>query len=280
MEPATNRIKRLLEILSSYSFTLYYIKGKDMVLNDFLSRQQGDRSDPHQIIPISFNMKEILKRNYQDVVKNTFMVQTRSQTKSKGVTTRDMVRPSNKKGIRKEVKPVVIDNTPIVIDLDAKLDLKSYTQNAVVTQQYDPTRPEVRKASSYSYPTTRPPPKPPDKVNNDTTSEMDIGTDPNLDFEETSPHQEGITTEMYESPDKSYIQEPQNLADKINTSNLVQKYLPKQVDIDKIWDVIKRKVLKGMYLPLTIKEIQTGYLTSPFFKDLYRYLAQNKLPNK
>ena len=32
MEPATNRIKRLLEILSSYSFNFYYIKGKDMIL--------------------------------------------------------------------------------------------------------------------------------------------------------------------------------------------------------------------------------------------------------
>ena len=38
-EPATNRIKRLLEVLSSYSFTLYYIKGKDMIISDFLSRQ-------------------------------------------------------------------------------------------------------------------------------------------------------------------------------------------------------------------------------------------------
>ena len=65
MGPATKRIKRLLEILNSYSFNLYYIKGKDMVLSDFLSRQQGDRSDPNQIIPISFNMKEILKGNYQ-----------------------------------------------------------------------------------------------------------------------------------------------------------------------------------------------------------------------
>ena len=33
-------------------------------------------------------------------------------------------------------------------------------------------------------------------------------------------------------------------------------------------------------MPLTIKEIQAGYLTSPFFKDLYRYLAQNILPHK
>ena len=39
VEPATARIKRLLEVLSSYSFTLYYIKGKDMILSDFLSRQ-------------------------------------------------------------------------------------------------------------------------------------------------------------------------------------------------------------------------------------------------
>ena len=36
-EPTTTRIKRLLELLSSYSFNLYYIKGKDMVLSD-LSR--------------------------------------------------------------------------------------------------------------------------------------------------------------------------------------------------------------------------------------------------
>ena len=35
-EPATSRIKRLLELITSYSFNLYYIKGKDMVLSDFL----------------------------------------------------------------------------------------------------------------------------------------------------------------------------------------------------------------------------------------------------
>ena len=65
MEPAINRIKRLLEVLSSYSFNLYYIKGKDMVLHDLLSRQMGDKSDPHQIIPISFNIKEVLLESCQ-----------------------------------------------------------------------------------------------------------------------------------------------------------------------------------------------------------------------
>ena len=56
MEPATTRIKRLLELISSYSFNLYYMKGKDMILSDFLSRQKNDDSNPHEIIPISFNM--------------------------------------------------------------------------------------------------------------------------------------------------------------------------------------------------------------------------------
>ena len=39
-------------------------------------------------------------------------------------------------------------------------------------------------------------------------------------------------------------------------------------------------MLKGTHLPLTIKEIQPGYLTSSFFKDLYRYLVQNVMPHK
>ena len=48
-EPATTRIKRLLELISSYSFNLYYIKGKDMILSDFLSRQKHDDSDPQKM---------------------------------------------------------------------------------------------------------------------------------------------------------------------------------------------------------------------------------------
>ena len=67
MEAATTKIKRLLEVLSSYSFNLYYIKGKDMILSDFLSRQKIDDSNPHKIIPISFNMRNILCDRYYNI---------------------------------------------------------------------------------------------------------------------------------------------------------------------------------------------------------------------
>ena len=55
--------------------------------------------------------------------------------------------------------------------------------------------------------------------------------------------------------------------------------MPKQTDIDKILEVIQRKVLKGTHLPVEVKEIQAGYLYNPYFKDLYLYLSQNKLPS-
>ena len=61
MELVTTRIKRLLELISSYSFNLYYMKGKDMALSDFLSQQSNDGSSPNEIIPISFNTYKIWK---------------------------------------------------------------------------------------------------------------------------------------------------------------------------------------------------------------------------
>ena len=66
-ESSTVTIKRLLELISSYSFNLYYIKGKDMVLSDFLSRQKHDDSNPHKIIPISFNMYQVLHEKYYNI---------------------------------------------------------------------------------------------------------------------------------------------------------------------------------------------------------------------
>ena len=59
----------------------------------------------------------------------------------------------------------------------------------------------------------------------------------------------------------------------------MQKSLPKQTDTDKILEIIKRKVLKGTFT-YNGKREQAGYLTSPYFKDLNLYLAQNKLPSK
>ena len=62
---------------------------------------------------------------------------------------------------------------------------------------------------------------------------LDTELDRNVDIEENSPFQKGIISETYERQDTSYIQEPYELKDLIDTTKLVQKFLPKQTDIDK-----------------------------------------------
>ena len=138
---------------------------------------------------------------------------------------------------------------------------------------------EARQVLIYPDPLLRLPPRLPDlKENRNGLMDLDMGI--YTDFVENSPFQEGIISESYEKPDRSYIKEPLELTDLLDTTKIIQKFFPKQVDIDKIVDVIQRKELKGTYLPLTIYKTQAAYLTSLYFKDLYLYLAQNKLPGK
>ena len=150
-----------------------------------------------------------------------------------------------------------------------------------IPQQIGP-KIQHRPTPSYHDPYTRPPPKLPDALDllDNQKDLLDNDSDRKVEIEENSPFQEGIILEIYERPDNSYVQEPQELTDLIDTTKLIHKYLPKQTDIDKILDIIKRNILKGMHLPLTIKEIQARYLTSPYFKDLYLFFSQNKLPSK
>ena len=54
--------------------------------------------------------------------------------------------------------------------------------------------------------------------------------------------------------------------------------MTKQADIDKFVKVFQRKVLIETHLPVEIKEIQARYLHSSYFRDIYIYLSQNKLP--
>ena len=77
----------------------------------------------------------------------------------------------------------------------------------------------------------------------------------------------------------NFFQNPKDLGDLVDKGNLIHNFLSEQTDIDKILEIIQRKVLKGTHLQVEIKEIQAGYLHSPYFKDLYQYLLQYKLPS-
>ena len=101
--PPTTRIMRLLEILSGYAFNLYFVKGKDMKLCDFLSRIDVDRGNPGEVIPISFNSFSMLNMIRKATLQQTnkLMVVTRSASKAVGTA------PPPVHGVKKHLDPNV-----------------------------------------------------------------------------------------------------------------------------------------------------------------------------
>ena len=101
--PATTRITRLLEILSGYAFNLYFVKGKDMKICDFLSRIDVDRGNPGEVIPISFNSFSMLNTMRKVTLQqaNKLLIATRSSTKAEGTT----LPPVH--GVQKHLDPAV-----------------------------------------------------------------------------------------------------------------------------------------------------------------------------
>ena len=86
-EPATTRIMRLLDRLSAYSFNLYYVKGRDMILSDYLSTHRQKDLDPSELIPISLCCLKTYRSiiNYR-IGEEIFCIKTRASAKASGET--------------------------------------------------------------------------------------------------------------------------------------------------------------------------------------------------
>ena len=80
-EPATTRIMRLLDRLAAYSFNLYYVKGRDMIMADYLSHHRTKDSDTSELIPISFCP---LTSYYKCLEENAYCIGTRASAKAAG----------------------------------------------------------------------------------------------------------------------------------------------------------------------------------------------------
>ena len=107
--PPTGRIGRLLFGLSQFTFHLYYVKGKDMILSDFLSRVAADGGDPMDLVPVAFNTFTILKERYSHMVEFKSMmaelgVMTRVQRAAAGIAAPPPVHGANK-GVDPNLKP-------------------------------------------------------------------------------------------------------------------------------------------------------------------------------
>ena len=94
-----------------------------MILSGFLSRQKNDNSNLHKIIPISFNMQNILYNRYYNIGERNeegkYLIQTRSQSKSHGITLPAVHRVD--KGINPSVKPEKQAMEPKIVTTGVKV---------------------------------------------------------------------------------------------------------------------------------------------------------------
>ena len=101
-EPPTLRLQKLVEHLMDYKFSIKFLKGKEMFVTDFLSRNpDNDTDSPNEIIPIAFILKDamtewdearpltkkrksLVSRHHCSKCEDSLFVMTRSMTKSQG----------------------------------------------------------------------------------------------------------------------------------------------------------------------------------------------------
>ena len=104
-----------------------------------------------------------------------------------------------------------------------QMECKSTAQ----TDIRQPIGPRIKTRQIPSYPDSilRPLPRLPDLKEN-RRDLSDLNMDRNIDLENSS-YQEGIISKTYKRPERSYFKEPSELKDLIDTTKLVQQFLPK-----------------------------------------------------
>ena len=276
-EPASPRIMRLLERLSTYSFNLYYVKGKDMIIADYLSRHRICDEDPNELIPISFCfLYDFLEKCDIDLIKT----ETNTNTQLNAMTTRSKTKQTN------AIKPPPVHggNKPLNPNLKPEHQYKPRPQQRQIQKRqiqtpliHTPTIPRQQTqiipynpVKSFSTEIT------PSLIGKYTNKLKTYNPQP-IQGIDTGENEEVLDPEIVLPSIQDFIT-PHALDKQINMKNTIQKFLPKQQDLDKILKQIDRKVLRDTRLPCTLKDLRAAYIQSPHFRDIYIYLLQNRLP--
>ena len=322
--PATDRIKKFLEGLTNYNARYYYLKGKHMLISDFLSRMSRDPHPVWNIIPVGFTPKEILLEKMKEEnnllkLTDTCMITTRSagqklpevhgankeldpnykpehQHKSKQKAT-NVQKPlglstTGPTPTQKQAKQILQRAKATLVKAAQRRKVDPADQDDHVEQAPAPTtkpsHPPTQQRPQTSQPslsTSMPTSAWTDKVRADkqpTTAKthiQDIVPQPSGLEQDLLPEIPEVEQE-HKLPDPKDFVVPPTLAEQVDQDEITAKYLPKQVDLDKVVKQVQQKLLRKIHFPTTLKDMQAAYLNSPYFKDIYVYLNQNKVPTQ
>ena len=97
-----------------------------------------------------------------------------------------------------------------------------------------------------------------------------LGTLPGYDDDKDDKNQPEVSIRQ---PEKKMYRKSKKLFDEIQDEMTFRKHLPRQLEIKKFRESLKRKVIHDYDIPISIKELSVEYEKSPFFKDIYKYIT-------
>ena len=341
-EPPTLRLKKLIEILSQYSFTMKFLKGKSMFIADFLSRWTDiDQEATDEIIPISFSLTEVL--NQADKVVQTIdtfgvpmeqiaidmtdeeqykdfkaqhkleraAVTTRSQRRRLGQKVKEIypLRGSRKKPEHEvqedfnEQGDLEVEQIPEIPEI---LPQENIRDKPLKDQHYFPnermlrlprrkrpqvTQPQIPKPTPLipqPTPVLQPTPNPLETEDVPLAEQQKGGVEqPLMDwskknpldirFQGTLPGFDTTGESITRLPDSQFYREPRQLLEQVKNENIIRKHLPKQDEIDKFLNKLKKKAIHNYTVPITVKELTQDIKKSPYFKDIYKYIQLSQV---
>ena len=264
-EPCTKRLQKLILKLSEYAFKIGYKKGSELVLADFLSRApRSDDDEIDRVIPMAYSL--FSEEDLLDSVESLNPAQpaerrvTRAYAKKMGISIPDLYPKKPEHNEECEQPPLIGNKTQRLSPADPlpiTTDLPEYQCDLPQGQN------DINRSSTT--PIREPPVVPRQNVNKP-------AHEPRL----VDKKNERIDENYRDVPSELYTP-PRPLTSKVN--NVVAGHIPKQRDLDKIMEVIKRKIIRDYNLPIDMRTLKTKQETSPFFKPVYDYLAYDILPS-
>ena len=286
-EPCTKRLQKLILRLSEYAFKIGYKKGSELVLADFLLRapfslqhpgeiqmqrlsfrrsttaREEDDSEIDRVIPVACSLftDQDLEETLNPVTQPTERRVTRAYAKQMGIKVPDLFTPkpktdkptsesqNNSEGVSDYTPPSQSENIPHtpLSEFDTPYGQAQGTTDSSCNNSTPIPRTDRFKSA----------PVEPRLVDN-----MSSKTNSDENFRDVPP-------ELY-SP-------PKPLTTKVH--NVIASHIPKQQDLDRLMNVIKRKIIRDYNLPIDMKKLKTEQETLPFFKPVYDYLAYDILPS-
>ena len=296
-EPATTRIIRLLDRLAAYSFNLYYVKGRDMIMADYLSCHQTKDSDTSELIPISFCP---LTSYYKCLEENAYCIGTRASAKAAGevapkvhgadkplnlnLKPEHQGRSTKTTGSQHKVPLWVIQNTnPTPTPQTAHTSITSTILGGANHKDASSTVPS-RKVLAPPFVQPAPPghinrgfqPRPPmergedvddDEIERITTKYARVLNPRPISGIDTGA--EEVLDPEIQIPQLKYFIPPQSLDKVVDLSKTAYKFLPKQGAIDRLLKQIEKKVLRDINISNELRDLKVAYMKSPRFRDIY-----------